>query len=59
MNSFEIASITFVVGLILGAIVEYKYGAKISADVSSDVAKLKADVASLQTKAAAVVAAAK
>ena len=56
MNTFEVSAITFVVGIVAGAVLEWKYGAKVASDVTKDIATLKADVAELKAKAAAVVA---
>ena len=56
MNTFEVSVIAFVVGVIAGAVLEWKYGPKVQSDVAKDVAALKTDVADLKAKAAAVIA---
>lgn len=56
MNTFEVSAIAFVIGIVVGAVLEWKYGAKVATDVTADVATLKKDVADLKAKAAAAVA---
>ena len=56
MTTFEVSAIAFVVGIIGGAILEWKYGAKVASTVEADVKQLKTDVADLKAKAASVVA---
>lgn len=60
MNTFEVSSITFIVGIAAGAFLEWKYGAKVAASVDAtakaDIATLKTDVAELKAKAQAALA---
>ncbi len=57
MNTFEVSAITFVVGIVAGALLEWKYGSKVAATVTADTTALSADVAALKVKAAADAAA--
>jgi hypothetical protein len=55
MNTFETSAVTFAVGIIVGAILEWKYGSKVESSVKADVATLKTDVAEIKAKVAAKV----
>lgn len=45
LNSPEAAAIAFVVGVVAGAVVEARYGSKITAVVKADAAKVESTVA--------------
>lgn len=50
MNSFEINAIVSVVSIIIGAVLEARYGSKVKADLTSVEARLTALETSLKAK---------